>query len=56
MITGQRLFAGDDVSDTLANVLKKEPAWSALPADTPRAIRRLLRRSLTKDRRERLQI
>ena len=54
MLTGKRLFDGDDVSETLAAVLRAEPDWSALPAETPSAIRRLLRRALTKDRRERL--
>jgi Tol biopolymer transport system component len=54
MLTGQRLFAGEEISDTLASVLKTDPNWSALPADTPASIRRLLRRCLEKDRRERL--
>ena len=54
MLTGTRLFDGEDVSDTLAAVLRAEPDWGALPAETPSAIRRLLRRALTKDRRERL--
>lgn len=54
MLTGARAFEGDDVSDTLASVLRGEPAWSALPSDTPDAVRRLLRRSLEKDRRRRL--
>jgi eukaryotic-like serine/threonine-protein kinase len=54
MLTGQRAFAGSDVAETLANVLKAEPDWSALPSSTPTAIRRLLRRSLEKDRRRRL--
>ena len=54
-VTGRRLFEGATVSDTLASVLKTEPDWSALPSDTPSAIRRLLRRSLDKDRKERLQ-
>ena len=54
MLTGTRAFAGDDVSDTLAAVLRAEPEWSALPAETPDAVRRLLRRSLEKDRRRRL--
>jgi hypothetical protein len=49
MLTGRRTFGGDDVSDTLANILKSEPAWTALPADTPSALRRLLRRCLSKD-------
>jgi len=35
-------------------VLKTEPDWDQLPDDTPRAIRRLLRRCLVKDARKRL--
>jgi serine/threonine protein kinase len=54
MLTGQRTFAKDDVSDTLAMVLMKEPDWSHLPAATPPAIRTLLRRCLEKDRKRRL--
>jgi len=54
MLTGKRAFDGDDVSDTLASVLKGQPDWTALPNDTPAAIRRLLRRSLEKDPRRRL--
>jgi Tol biopolymer transport system component len=53
MLTGVRTFPGDDVSDTLAAVLRGEPDWRALPA-TPAPIRRLLRRCLEKDRRRRL--
>jgi len=54
MLTGKRAFDGEDVSDTLANVLKSAPDWSALPAATPAAIHRLLRRCLDKDRTRRL--
>ncbi|MBA2260430.1 MAG: serine/threonine protein kinase, partial [Acidobacteria bacterium] len=54
MLTGARAFDGDDVSEVLATVLKSEPAWHALPADTPPAIRRVLRRCLEKDPRKRL--
>jgi Tol biopolymer transport system component len=54
MLTGQRAFPGEGVSDTLAHVLMKEPDWTALPADTPTPIRRLLRRCVEKDRRQRL--
>jgi serine/threonine-protein kinase len=54
MLTGRQLFDGATVSDTLAAVLKTEPEWSALPADTPPSIRRLLRRCLNKDPRHRL--
>ncbi len=54
MLTGARAFAGDDVSDTLAAVLRAEPDWRTLPPETPASIRRLLRRCLEKDRKRRL--
>ena len=54
MVTGRRAFAGEDVSDTLANVLKTAPVWTALPELIPTPITRLLRRSLEKDRQRRL--
>ena len=55
MLAGIRPFPGDEISDTLAGILKSEPAWEALPRDTSAAIRRLLRRCLQKDRQQRLQ-
>ena len=54
MLTGQAVFTGETVSHVLASVLKSDPDWTALPADTPAPIRRLLRRCLEKDRRRRL--
>ena len=54
MLAGQRPFGGDDVSETLASVIKDEPAWNALPGDLPPSLRRLLRRCLTKDPKRRL--
>jgi eukaryotic-like serine/threonine-protein kinase len=54
MLTGRRLFKGEDVSDTLADVLKTDPDWRALPADTLPSIQRLLRRCLARDPNERL--
>ncbi|MBI3049747.1 MAG: serine/threonine-protein kinase [Acidobacteria bacterium] len=54
MLTGRRAFEGDDVTDVLVSVLGKEPDWRALPDNTPPAIRRLVRRCLEKDRKERL--
>jgi Tol biopolymer transport system component/tRNA A-37 threonylcarbamoyl transferase component Bud32 len=53
MLTGRQVFAGETVSHVLAAVLKDEPAWATLPADTPQPIRRLLRRALEKDRKRR---
>ena len=55
MLTGRKAFPGEDVSDTLATVLKFDPDWDALPADTPPSVRRLLRRSLAKDPKLRLR-
>ena len=55
MLTGARAFAGEDVSVTLANVIKEDPDWKKLPASTPRRIRELLERCLAKDPRQRLQ-
>ena len=49
MITGQRLFNGETVSHTLADVLRGPIDFSALPAETPSAIRDLLRRCLNRD-------
>jgi serine/threonine-protein kinase len=54
MLTGRRAFEGDTVSDTIAAVLTREPEWTALPATTPAAVRRLLRRCLAKQASRRL--
>ncbi len=54
MLTGTRAFKGDEVSDVLARILERDPDFSALPSTTPPTIRRLLRRSLEKDRKRRL--
>jgi serine/threonine-protein kinase len=51
MLTGQPLFEGETVSDTLAAVLTKEPDWDR----TPRKVRRLLRSCLEKDPKRRLR-
>jgi serine/threonine-protein kinase len=54
MLTGRRPFEGDDVSDTLAAVLRGEPDWTALPNEMPEHIRLLLHRCLEKDPRKRV--
>ena len=54
MLTGKQLFNGPTLSDTLASVLKSTPDWKSLPDAIPSSIRRLLRRSLEKDRSLRL--
>jgi eukaryotic-like serine/threonine-protein kinase len=54
MLTARVAFAGATVHDTLAAVLSREPEWSRLSAHTPAAIRRLLRRCLQQDSKQRL--
>jgi serine/threonine protein kinase len=49
MLTGQRAFLGEDVSDTLAAVLRAEADFAQLPRDTPPALRRVLGLCLVKD-------
>jgi Tol biopolymer transport system component len=55
MLTGRRLFTGKTTSDVLAAVLRADPDWDALPARTPAAVRKLLRRCLSRKRKQRLQ-
>jgi eukaryotic-like serine/threonine-protein kinase len=54
MLVGRRAFEGEDVGETLAEVIKARVHWDALPADTPPAIKRLLRRCLVKERKARI--
>jgi serine/threonine-protein kinase len=54
MLSGRRAYEGDDVSDTLAAVLRGEPDWAALPPETPAAVTALLRHCLVKDRHQRV--
>ena len=54
MVTGKRAFEGEDVSDTLAAVLRGQPDWTALPANVSPSIVTLLRGSLEKDQRRRI--
>jgi hypothetical protein len=51
LLTGQRAFDGEDISETLASILRSEPDWKALPSETPAVVLSLLKRMLEKDRR-----
>ncbi|HEY6931663.1 MAG TPA: protein kinase, partial [Thermoanaerobaculia bacterium] len=53
MLTGQRCFEGETVSDTLAAVLTRDPDWDALPGKTPPSVRRVLRKCLDRDAKRR---
>src|SRR5262245_16980156 len=55
MLTGRRLFEGETVSHTLADVLRKEIDFGTLPRDAPQAIHDLLRRCLDRDVKARLR-
>ena len=54
-LSGRKVFDGASVTDILAGVLKNDPDWEALPDAVPVAVRNLLTRCLTKDRKWRLQ-
>ena len=51
MVTGRRAFAGEDVTETLAAVVKEQPDLTVAPPE----VRRLLERCLTKDPGKRLR-
>ena len=55
MLSGERLFTGETISDTMAAVLRADPPWDQLPGDTPLGVRRLLERCLERDGRRRLR-
>ena len=55
MLTGTRPFQGEDVSLTLASVMKSDVNVQTLPHDIPATMRTVLRRCLEKDPRERLR-
>jgi Tol biopolymer transport system component len=55
MLTGKRAFGGETISDVLAAIIRAEPDWTAVPAGTPAAMGRMLRRCLQKDPKQRLQ-
>jgi eukaryotic-like serine/threonine-protein kinase len=55
MLTGERLFAGETTSDTLAAVLRKDPDWDQVPADAPPLLVQICRRCLERDPQLRLR-
>ena len=55
MLTGSRLFKGEDISDTMAAVLRQPIEFTALPAATPATVRTLLARCLERDPKQRLR-
>jgi len=55
MLSGQRAFGGETVSDTFAALMRDEPDWTVLPSNLSPRCRRLIERCLVKDPRIRLQ-
>jgi hypothetical protein len=54
LLTAQKAFDGDTLTDVAAAIVKNEPDWRALPPRTPHAIRSLIARCLRKDPAQRL--
>jgi Tol biopolymer transport system component len=50
-VTGRRAFAGDDVSETIASILRSDPEWNGVPA----SVKPLIAKCLQKDPRHRLR-
>ena len=53
MLTGRRAFAGEDVSDTIASVLKADTDWDAFPASVSSNAVNVIKRCLQRDRTQR---
>jgi serine/threonine-protein kinase len=54
MVTGRRVFEGEDVSMTLSSVLQREPDWSHVPSAVSPSLSVFLRRCLEKDPKQRI--
>ena len=55
LLTGKRAFPGEDITDTLAAVVRAEPDWNLLPRDLSPTLLVYLRRCLQKDPKQRPQ-
>ena len=49
MLSGTKPFAGNDVAETLARVIDREPDWAALPDKVPPVLSNFLQRCLQKN-------
>ena len=52
-LTGKKAFEGETATETLGAIIRTEPDWVVLPANTPSNIRRLLELCFRKDARRR---
>ena len=55
MLAGQKAFAGNDASQTLARVIERAPSWTLLPDEIPGSLFLTLRRCLHKDHGQRIR-
>ena len=55
MLTGKRAFPGEDITDTLAAVVKLDPAWDVMGLEVPARVRQVLRVCLQKNPKQRAQ-
>jgi Tol biopolymer transport system component len=55
MLTGEKLFAGETASDTMAAILREDPDFGKLPEGTPPTLVQVIRRCLEKDPQQRLR-
>ena len=55
MVVGRPAFAGPTTADTIAAVMERPVNWTAIPADAPPVITRVLRRCLQRDPKQRLR-
>ena len=55
MLTGDRLFMGESISDVLAAVLRQDIELDSLPAATPAELRYLIERALERESADRLR-
>jgi serine/threonine protein kinase len=53
MLTGRTAFSGDDVTDTLAAVIRSEPEWKSLPVNLHWRLKEVLERCLEKKAKDR---
>jgi serine/threonine-protein kinase len=54
LLSGTRPFPGPSITDSLAQILERDPDWTKLPATTPGAVRALIQRCLKKAPKQRL--
>ena len=55
MLTGKKAFSGDDLTDTIAAVVRGEPPWDAMPDEVPDRLTNVMRACLQKDQSQRIR-